>query len=77
MKKTKIIATISDQMCDVPLLTRMHQAGMDVVRLNTAHQAPEDALLVINTVRKVSDRIAIIIAGQVRGYHLGQGGQEG
>ena len=61
MKKTKIIATISDQMCDVPLLTRMHQAGMDVVRLNTAHQAPEDALVVINNVRKVSDRIAIII----------------
>ena len=61
MKKTKIIATISDQMCDVPLLTRMHQAGMDVVRLNTAHQAPEDALVVINNVRQVSDRIAIII----------------
>jgi pyruvate kinase len=61
MKKTKIIATISDQMCDVPLLTRMHQAGMDVVRLNTAHQAPEDALAVINNVQKVSDRIAIMI----------------
>ena len=61
MKKTKIIATISDRMCDVPLLTRMYQAGMDVVRLNTAHQAPEDALVVINNVRKVSDRIAIII----------------
>ena len=61
MKKTKIIATISNQMCDVPFLTRMHQAGMDVVRLNTAHQAPEDALVVINNVRMVSDRIAIII----------------
>ena len=61
MKKTKIIATISDRMCDVPLLTRMHQAGMDIVRLNTAHQAPEDALVVINNVRKVSERIAIII----------------
>jgi pyruvate kinase len=61
MKKTKIIATISDRMCDVPLLTRMHQAGMDVVRLNTAHQAPEDALVVIDNVRKVSDRIAIMI----------------
>jgi pyruvate kinase len=61
MKKTKIIATISDRMCDVPLLTRMHQAGMDVVRLNTAHQAPEDALVVIDNVRKVSDRIAIMV----------------
>lgn len=61
MKRTKIIATISNQMCDVPFLTRMHQAGMDVVRLNTAHQAPEDALAVIDNIRKVSDRIAIMI----------------
>ncbi len=61
MKKTKIIATISNQMCDIPFLSRMHRAGMDVVRLNTAHQAPEDALAVIDNVRKVSDRIAIMI----------------
>ena len=61
MKKTKIIATISNQLCDVPFLTRMHHAGMDVVRLNTAHQQPEDALAVIKNVRKVSNRIAIII----------------
>ena len=61
MKKTKIIATISNQMCDIPFLSRMHRAGMDVVRLNTAHQAPEDALAVIGNVRKVSDRIAIMI----------------
>ncbi|EKD40507.1 MAG: hypothetical protein ACD_75C00027G0002 [uncultured bacterium] len=61
MKKTKIIATISNTLCDVPFLTRMHQAGMDVVRLNTAHQTPEDAQVVIDNVRKVSDRIAIMI----------------
>ena len=61
MKKTKIIATISDQMCSVPLLTLMHQAGMDVVRLNTAHQSPEEALGVIRNVRAVSDRIAIMV----------------
>ncbi len=61
MKKTKIIATISDEMCDVPLLSRMHQAGMDIVRLNTAHQSLEAALKVINNVRTVSDRIAIMV----------------
>lgn len=61
MKKTKIIATISNTLCDVPFLARMHRAGMDVVRLNTAHQTPEDALVVIENVRKVSDRIAIMI----------------
>jgi len=61
MKKTKIIATISEEMCDISLLSHMHQAGMDVVRLNTAHQTPEDALKVIKNVRAVSDRIAIMI----------------
>ncbi len=61
MKKTKIIATISNHMCDVELLRRMHAAGMDAVRMNTAHQTTEDALEIINNVRTVSDRIAIII----------------
>ena len=48
-------------MCDVPLLARMHQAGMDAVRLNTAHQGTEGAQVVIDSIRKVSDRIAIIV----------------
>lgn len=61
MKKTKIIATISNKMCEVPLLKELYQAGMDVVRLNTAHQTPEEALDVIQNVRAVSDRIAIMI----------------
>lgn len=61
MKKTKIIATISDKMCDIPLLTRMFEAGMNVVRMNTAHQTPEQALKVIENVRAVSDRIALMI----------------
>ena len=37
-KKTKIVATISDRRCDVPFLTALYHAGMDVVRINTAHQ---------------------------------------
>lgn len=48
-------------MCEVPLLKELYQAGMDVVRLNTAHQTPEEALGVIQNVRAVSDRIAIMI----------------
>ncbi|RJP84619.1 MAG: pyruvate kinase [Desulfobacteraceae bacterium] len=61
MKKTKIIATISNKQCDIPLLTQMYQAGVNVVRLNTAHQTPEEALAVIENVRAVSDRIALMI----------------
>src|SRR5512140_809191 len=60
-KKTKIVATISDKRCDVPFLAELHRAGMDVVRLNTAHQSPEGALKVIRNVREVSDHIAVMI----------------
>ena len=61
MKKTKIVATISDKRCDVEFLESLYRAGMNVVRLNTAHQDIEQALKVVENVRKVSDDIAILI----------------
>lgn len=60
-KHTKIIATISDKKCDVEFLTQLFEEGMNVVRLNTAHQTHDDALKVIENVRKVSDRIALLV----------------
>ncbi len=62
MKKlTKIVATISDNRCDIPFLESLNNAGMDVVRINTAHQEPAQSLKVMQNVRKVSDRIPILI----------------
>jgi pyruvate kinase len=61
LKKTKIIATISNKACSVPLLKEMYKAGMNVVRLNTAHQSLEDAVPVIENIRAVSERIGIMI----------------
>lgn len=61
MKKTKIVATISDKRCDVEFLRELYRAGMNVVRLNTAHQGMEQALKVVENVRKVADDIAILI----------------
>ncbi|MCZ4696150.1 pyruvate kinase [Ancylomarina euxinus] len=62
MKKgTKIIATISDKKCDVEFLTELFEEGMNVVRLNTAHQSHADAQKVIDNVRLVSDKIALLI----------------
>jgi pyruvate kinase len=60
-KKTKIIATISDRNCDVEFLRSLYEAGMDVVRLNTAHQSPEDTLKVIRNVREVSGSIPLLL----------------
>ena len=60
-KKTKIVATISDRNCEVPFLKQLFDAGMNVARLNTAHQALEDSIRVIDNLRQVSDRIAIMV----------------
>ena len=61
MKRTKIVATISDKRCDVDFLQELYQAGMDVVRLNTAHQTLDDAMKVIRNVRAVSEKIPLLI----------------
>ena len=60
-KKTKIVATISDRNCDVSFLKELFEAGMNVVRMNTAHQTIEDSMKIINNVRQVSDRLALMI----------------
>ena len=60
-KKTKIVATISDKKCDIDLIRRLRAAGLNVVRLNTAHMNHEEALKVIRNVRQVSDRIALLL----------------
>jgi pyruvate kinase len=60
-KLTKIVATISDKKCDPEFLQSLHEAGMDVVRLNTAHQSTEQSLQVIENIRKVSRKIAVLV----------------
>ncbi|RRD79786.1 pyruvate kinase [Alloprevotella sp. OH1205_COT-284] len=60
-KKTKIVATISDKRCDVELLQKLYDAGMNVVRLNTAHQDHEGMKRVIDNVRAVSEDIGILV----------------
>lgn len=61
MKRTKIVATISDRRCEVGFLKELHEAGMDVVRLNTAHQTLDEAMKVVRNVRAVSDKIALLV----------------
>ena len=61
MKRTKIVATISDRRCDVAFLQELCDAGMNVVRLNTAHQTLDDAMKVVKNVREVSKKIALLI----------------
>ena len=61
MKQTKIVASISDLRCDVDFIKELFQAGVNVVRINTAHATPEGIRKVINNVREVSPHLAILI----------------
>lgn len=58
---TKIVATISDLKCEVEFIKELYDAGMTVVRINTAHASFEGALKIIENVRAVSPNIAILI----------------
>ena len=61
LKQTKIVATISDKRCDVDFIKGLFEAGMNVVRMNTAHLGREGSEMLINNVRAVSNRIAILM----------------
>ena len=60
-KKTKIICTISDINCDEEFIRKLYESGMNVVRINSAHATLEGAQRIVDNVRAVSDRIAILV----------------
>jgi len=60
-KHTKIVATISDRRCEVDFLQEIFDAGMNVVRMNSAHLQEEGFQKIINNVRTVSSEIAILM----------------
>ncbi|WP_321334307.1 pyruvate kinase [uncultured Bacteroides sp.] len=60
-KHTKIVASISDRRCDVDFIAQLYDAGMNVVRMNTAHADRQGSENIINNVRTVSNKIAILM----------------
>lgn len=60
-KKTKIICTVADNRCDVDFIRQLFENGMNVVRINSAHASIEGAQMIVDNVRKVSDKIGILI----------------
>ena len=61
MKQTKIVASISDRRCDVAFLQSLYDAGINVVRINTAHAPEEGMRQVIENTRKVSKKLGILL----------------
>lgn len=60
-RKTKIVATISNLNCSPEFIDGLFHAGMNVVRLNTAHMTHDDALELIVNTRSVSEKIGILL----------------
>src|SRR4030042_3201314 len=67
-KRTKIVATISDKNCEPGFIRELYNAGMDVVRINSAHLNIEGALKIIRNTREISDKIAIL--GDTKGPEI-------
>lgn len=61
MKQTKIVCSISDRRCDVDFIRGLFNAGMNVVRMNTAHATPDGIRSIIRNTRSVSPHIGILI----------------
>ncbi|MCY1723095.1 pyruvate kinase [Prolixibacteraceae bacterium Z1-6] len=61
MRQTKIVATISDDRCEIDFIKSLYEAGMNVARINTAHISTESGKIVVDNIRAVSDKIAILI----------------
>jgi pyruvate kinase len=61
LKQTKIVATVSDQRCDEAFITSLFNAGMNVVRMNSAHLDRSGFDEIIRNVRAVSNRIGILM----------------
>lgn len=61
MRKTKIVATLSDIKSDRDMILQFFNAGMDVARLNTAHLSLVAGKKLIEDIRSVSENIAILI----------------
>lgn len=60
-KYTKIVATVSDKRCDTKFIKSLAEAGVNVVRMNSAHLDLEGFRKIVGNVRDASDSIAIMM----------------
>ena len=60
-KFTKIVATVSDKRCDVDFIKELANAGVNVVRMNSAHLDYDGFRKIVTNVRQASERIAIMM----------------
>ncbi len=60
-KFTKIVATVSDKRCDVEFIKQLAEAGVNVVRMNSAHLEWEGFKKIVDNVRAADPKLAIMM----------------
>lgn len=60
-KFTKIVATVSDKRCDVDFIRSLAEAGVNVVRMNSAHLEYEGFKKIVDNARAADCRLAIMM----------------
>ena len=60
-KFTKIVATVSDKRCDTDFIKALWQAGVNVVRMNSAHLDYEGFKKIVDNTRAASESIGIMM----------------
>ena len=60
-KRTKIVATLSSLRCDREFIEALIEAGVNVFRLNTAHQTPEEMGEMIDRLREYAPNTALLV----------------
>ena len=61
LKFTKIVATVSDKRCDVEFIRQLAEAGVNVVRMNSAHLELEGFTKIVNNAREADPSLAIMM----------------
>ncbi len=61
MKHTKIVATVSDKRCEPEFIRQLAEAGVNVIRMNTAHLNAEGIAKITNNAREADPRLALMI----------------
>ena len=62
LKQTKIVASISDQRCEVEFIRDLFKAGMNVVRMNTCLLYTSHLCVAVNT-RMVGKTLSLYFPG--------------
>ncbi|MDE6561520.1 MAG: pyruvate kinase [Muribaculaceae bacterium] len=60
-KFTKIVATVSDKRCDVEFIKKLAAAGVNVVRMNSAHLEYEGFKKIVDNARAADSTLAIMM----------------